>query len=89
MRYVILTKRNELDSVLSGIEQAGEVVVDLETTSLATHSKDIKIVGIGLCYDNSTAFYIPQNHKDQEISLEDVKPVLEDSNAAKIGRAHV
>lgn len=85
MRYVILTKRNELDSVLSGIEQAGEVVVDLETTSLATHSKDIKIVGIGLCYDNNTAFYIPQNHKDQEISLEDVKPVLEDSNVAKIG----
>ena len=86
MKYLIVTKLNELSNIIAGIEQAGEVVVDLETTSLATHSSTIEIVGIGLCYSDSTAYYLPLiNEPAQEIKLSDLSQIIENDSISKIG----
>jgi len=85
MKYVIATKLVELDTIISEIEQAGEVVVDLETTSLATHSTTIQIVGIGFCCSEQKAYYIPFNQDNQEIKLEDLRQIIESESINKIG----
>lgn len=81
----ILNTKRQLEIILSEVEQAGEVVIDTETTSLATHSKDIKIVGLGLCYSNEAVHYCPFNSPDNELTIEDFRPIIESEAIAKIG----
>ena len=44
--------------------QQKDFAFDLETTALEIHNADI--VGISVCWDDKTAYYIPVGHKDAE-----------------------
>lgn len=76
MQVKILTKYEDYISLVSEIEQQGETVFDLETNSLVTHASTTEIVGAGFCFNNTIAYYIPFN-TETEITLEDLRPLLE------------
>lgn len=72
---------------LPGIEE--ELVVDLETTSLETHSKENRILGIGLCWAEGKAYYLDLHDKPPEEVAEELEAVGEaivcNPNVRKIG----
>ena len=85
--YKILQTKKEITDLIALLYRVGKFVIDLETTSLETHSESIKIVGAGFCIKPGQAFYIPFN---SELSLDDIieeiRIPLEDPNLPKIGQ---
>lgn len=82
-----------LGSVISMVEEAGEVSIDLETDSKLPMNADI--VGFSLCTSPGRAFYIPVGHAGNieaerqmkpETALSMLKPVLESEGIRKIGQ---
>lgn len=84
--------RRELDTFLEGIEKAGRVSLDLETTS--EDPMKAEIVGIGLSYEEGTAVYIPVGHvylgapRQLPLSevLEALKGIIQNPAIEKIGQ---
>ncbi|WP_440675771.1 DNA polymerase I [Candidatus Pelagibacter sp. HIMB1593] len=87
--YHLITDINEIDEWIEEAEEAGEVTVDTETSSLDPHQADL--VGISLCSKIGKACYIPVGHKSKDCLNKDsvinkLKNLLEDPSVKKIGQ---
>ncbi len=88
-KYYLITNLEEIDSWIKEAEEAGEVAVDTETSSLDPHQADL--IGISLSSKIGKACYIPLGHKskkniDKDQTLKKLKPLLEDPSIKKIGQ---
>ena len=88
-KYYLITNLDEIDSWIKEAEEAGEVAVDTETSSLDPHQADL--IGISLSSKIGKACYIPVGHKskkniDKNQTLKKLKPLLEDPSIKKIGQ---
>ena len=88
-KYYLITNLDEIDSWIKEAEEAGEVAVDTETSSLDPHQADL--IGISLSPKIGKACYIPVGHKskkniDKDQTLKKLKPLLEDPSIKKIGQ---
>ncbi len=93
-KYKTLFKLSEIEKILEEAEKKGFVVVDVETNSLNIRQADL--VGVSLCVDEGSAYYIPLNHSNKEDKqiksqlntdavIKKIKPYLEDKSIKKIG----
>ncbi len=90
--YQLVLDQASLDAWLQKIQQARLTAFDTETTSLEPMLA--QLVGISLCCEAGEACYIPLAHNyagvPQQLDLAQVlaqlKPWLEDENAAKVGQ---
>jgi len=87
--YYLITNEKEIDHWIDEAEEAGELAVDTETSSLDAHQAEL--VGISLSTKIGKACYIPIGHKSKgslkkEIVLKKLKPILEDKSVKKIGQ---
>jgi len=75
-QYNVVRNEKELEKLLSEIEKAKKISLDLETTSLDPHTG--KIVGISIAIDEGIAYYIPLSHiGGPNIQYEKAKHFLE------------
>jgi DNA polymerase-1 len=87
--YHLINSLHQIDNWIDEAEEAGEVAVDTETTSLDPHQADL--VGISLCSKIGKACYIPVGHKspkslNKEAVIKKLKKLLEDPSIKKIGQ---
>ncbi|MDA7689447.1 DNA polymerase I, partial [Candidatus Pelagibacter sp.] len=87
--YHLITNEKEIDEWINEAEEAGELAIDTETSSLDAHQADL--VGISLSTKIGKACYIPIGHKfkgclKKEDVIEKLKPLLEDKSVKKIGQ---
>ena len=87
--YYLIKDINEIDKWLPEAEEAGELAIDTETSSLDVHQADL--VGISLSTKIGKACYIPIGHKfkgclKNELVIKKLKPLLEDKSVKKIGQ---
>ena len=87
--YQLIEKDTDLDKYLMEAEEAGEIAIDTETTSLDSHQA--KLVGISLSTKIGQACYIPIGHNNGKNLIEKniinkIKPVLQDKSIKKIGQ---
>ena len=65
VKYILLNSKKEFEFVLNQIEKKGFCAIDTETNSLNIESA--KLVGISLCYEETSSYYIPINHQNEDI----------------------
>ncbi|MDA8844815.1 DNA polymerase I [Candidatus Pelagibacter bacterium] len=87
--YHLITNEKEIDEWINEAEEAGELAIDTETSSLDAHQTDL--VGISLSTKIGKACYIPISHKfkgclKKETVIKKLKPLLEDKSVKKIGQ---
>ena len=87
--YHLITSEKEIDGWINEAEEAGELAIDTETSSLDAHQTDL--VGISLSTKIGKACYIPIGHKfkgciKKETVIKKLKPLLEDESVKKIGQ---
>jgi DNA polymerase-1 len=87
--YHLITNEKEIDEWINEAEEAGELAIDTETSSLDAHQADL--VGISLSTKIGKACYIPIGHKfkgclKKENVIKKLKPLLEDKSVKKIGQ---
>ena len=87
--YHLITSEKEIDEWINEAEEAGELAIDTETSSLDAHQADL--VGISLSTKIGKACYIPIGHKfkgclKKEAIVKKLKPLLEDKSVKKIGQ---
>jgi DNA polymerase-1 len=87
--YYLITSEKEIDEWIDEAEEAGELAIDTETSSLDAHQADL--VGISLSTKIGKACYIPIGHKfkgciKKEVVIKKLKPLLEDKSVKKIGQ---
>ena len=87
--YHLITNEKEIDEWIDEAEEAGEIAIDTETSSLDAHQADL--VGISLCTKIGKACYIPIGHKfkgclKKQAVIKKLKPLLEDKSVKKIGQ---
>ena len=87
--YYLITREKEIDEWINEAEEAGELAIDTETSSLDAHQADL--VGISLSTKIGKACYIPIGHKfkgclKKETVIKKMKPLLEDKSVKKIGQ---
>ncbi|MDA9025112.1 DNA polymerase I [Candidatus Pelagibacter sp.] len=87
--YHLITNEKEIDEWINEAEEAGELAIDTETSSLDAHQADL--VGISLSTKIGKACYIPIGHKfkgclNKEAVIKKLKPLLEDKSVKKIGQ---
>ena len=91
-RDTIVRSDGELDGLLERLKRVERFSVDLETTS--TDSMRAEIVGISICCEDGTAWYIPVAHcgpgSGRQLSREDVlrrlAPLLSSRHPGKVGQ---
>ena len=89
--YNIITKENELLSIIEDIKKKKFLSFDLETSSL--DYMEAKIVGISIALSDKKSYYIPIGHssniKYKQLSekyvLDNLKPILQSEKLKKIG----
>jgi DNA polymerase I len=87
--YHLITNEKEIDEWINEAEEAGELAIDTETSSLDAHQADL--VGVSLSTKIGKACYIPIGHKfkgclKKEAVINKLKPLLEDKSVKKIGQ---
>jgi DNA polymerase-1 len=87
--YRLITNEKEIDEWINEAEEAGELAIDTETSSLDAHQADL--VGISLSTKIGKACYIPIGHKfkgclKKMTVIKKLKPLLEDESVKKIGQ---
>ena len=87
--YHLITSEKEIDEWIKEAEEAGELAIDTETSSLDAHQADL--VGISLSTKIGKACYIPIGHKfkgclKKEAVINKLKPLLEDKSVKKVGQ---
>ncbi|WP_415278121.1 DNA polymerase I [Candidatus Pelagibacter sp. Uisw_094] len=88
-KYHLITNEKEIDEWINEAEEAGELAIDTETSSLDAHQADL--VGVSLSTKIGKACYIPIGHKfkgclKKEAVIKKLKPLLEDKSVKKIGQ---
>ncbi len=87
--YHLITDPKKIDDWIKEAEEAGEVAVDTETSSLDPHQAEL--IGVSLCSRIGKACYIPIGHNskkciNKEIVVQKLKSLLEDPSIKKIGQ---
>jgi len=87
--YHLITNEKQIDDWINEAEEAGELAIDTETSSLDAHQAEL--VGISLSTKIGKACYIPIGHKfegclKKENVIKKLKPLLEDKSVKKIGQ---
>jgi DNA polymerase-1 len=90
--YEIILEQKQLDRWLKRLEQAAYFAFDTETTSL--DYMQARIVGVSFSVETGKAAYLPLAHDyagapeqlDREQTLEQLRPLLEDPQHAKVGQ---
>ncbi|MCP4137810.1 MAG: DNA polymerase I [bacterium] len=90
--YKIIRTEKEMKALVTAIKKKGEIAIDTETTSISPVKADL--VGISISIKEKAGYYIPlaskglfsEDYLDREISLELIKPVIEDPEIKKIGQ---
>ena len=87
--YHLIKDLKEIDNWIKEAEEAGEVAVDTETSSLDPHQADL--IGVSLSSKIGKACYIPIGHNSKKCInknevLKKIKPLLEDPSIKKIGQ---
>ena len=87
--YYLITSEKEIDEWINEAEEAGELAIDTETSSLDVHQADL--IGVSLSTKIGKACYIPIGHKfkgclNKEAVIKKLKPLLEDKSVKKIGQ---
>ncbi|MFK5985080.1 MAG: DNA polymerase I [Pseudomonadota bacterium] len=90
--YEIIIEQQQFDLWLEKLQQSDYFSFDTETTSL--NYIQAEIVGVSFAVEEGKAAYVPFKHDDinypnqlsREAILEQLKPLLEDKNKAKIGQ---
>ncbi|MEQ9545806.1 MAG: DNA polymerase I [Marinobacter sp.] len=91
-RYSIITEQAELDTWIDRLKKAPLFAFDTETTSL--RYMDAEIVGVSFAIEAGEAVYVPLAHDymgapeqlDRDKVLSQLKPLLEDPDAKKLGQ---
>ena len=87
--YYLIKDINEIDKWIEEAEEAGELAIDTETSSL--DAQQTNLVGISLSTKIGKACYIPIGHKSKgchqkESVIKKLKSILEDKSVKKIGQ---
>ncbi len=90
--YSIVTDQTELDEWIDRLGRAEHFAFDTETTSL--RYMDAEVVGVSFAIEPGEAAYVPLGHDymdapeqlDRDKVLEQLRPLLEDSDTAKMGQ---
>ncbi|WP_349343877.1 DNA polymerase I [Marinobacter sp. MMG032] len=90
--YSVITDQKELDQWLERLKSADLFAFDTETTSL--RYIDAEIVGVSFAINPGEAAYVPLGHDymgapeqlDRDQVLDQLKPLLEDPQLAKVGQ---
>ena len=89
--YKCISTKDDLDKLIKNASKAKTLALDTETTGLDYMDSDL--VGISMSFTPGEAFYIPINHKDNsspqldmDYVLEELRPLLEDSEQKIIGQ---
>jgi len=87
--YHLIINEKQIDEWVNEAEEAGEIAIDTETSSLDAHQAEL--VGISLSTKIGKACYIPIGHKfkgclKKENVIKKLKPLLEDKSVKKIGQ---
>ena len=89
--YILINTESALTDLTRLINEVKICSLDTETTSL--NSMTAKLVGISICVNPGSGFYIPINHQDSsydQLSINSIneylKPILEDPSILKIGQ---
>lgn len=86
MQFNLINDEELLSKFLDEARNQDELVFDYESSGLKTHSKDIKRVGIGFCWNTTEAYYLPFNSNLSEELVHSVsKELLENDSIKKIG----
>ena len=84
-RFILVETLEKFQELLKTLEKQEEICFDLETTSLDAH--EAEIVGVGICFDEDNAYYIPLNSLiDKRVILAELKVVFEDSKKNFFGQ---
>ena len=75
----MITDPKKIDDWIKEAEEAGEVAVDTETSSLDPHQAEL--IGVSLCSRIGKACYIPIGHNskkciNKEIVVQNLKPLI-------------
>ena len=87
--YHLITDEKQIDKWIKEAEEAGELAIDTETSSLDAHQADL--IGISLSTSVGKACYIPLGHKfkgclNKDAVIKKLKPLFEDKSVKKIGQ---
>lgn len=91
-QYSVITDQQKLDDWLARLKQAPLFAFDTETTSL--RYSEAEIVGVSFAIEPGEAAYVPLAHDymgapeqlDRDAVLNQLKPLLEDPEQAKVGQ---
>lgn len=82
--YQLLTQAGQLKAILESAKTKGILSVDTETTGV--DPMDCDLVGISLCVETPTAYYIPWSKVDQQEFTAILNTYLSDETLLKIGQ---
>ena len=87
--YKSILNENELDALITKLNEQSVIAVDTETSSL--NPLEAKLVGISLSYDTNNSFYIPLGHTkiqclETNLVLKKLKIIFEDASIKKVGQ---
>ena len=87
--YILIKNENELNKLISQIEELTEISIDTETSSLDPHQADL--IGISISPKVGVSYYIPLNHKNyknlnEKKVLKKLENILIDKSIKKIGQ---
>ena len=75
--FVLIDSLQKLKGIASNIKVTKPKVLAFDTETDSIDSLNCNLVGISLCYDKKTAYYIPIGHNNSEnLKLDDVKELL-------------
>ena len=94
VKYSLVNSLEELKKIVNDINDVGHFVFDVETDSL--NIIEANLVGVSVCFDFETAYYIPLQHKDalnaviqEQILMKDfmneMKSLMQEESIIKIG----
>lgn len=82
--YELVDDENSLKKMIGKLKEAGEVCFDAETTDL--HPLKAKLLGLGFCIKEKSAWYVPSNGKlGLHRILKELKPLFESPHMAFYG----
>lgn len=86
MQYTIIKDKTSLVEYINILRNQSEFVYDIETNSLDTHGKESEIVGLGFCFEEGKATYIPFNGEILPRDIIDLtSSIFQDESIKKAG----
>lgn len=85
--FVTVTTLDQLQDLCTHLKEKSAFALDTETTGL--QALEVELIGISVCAEQASAYYIPCGHKTDEeqlprdVVLRYLKPILEDASYKK------